>query len=118
MSTEWCRSSCRAEGCWEEGPLPPLSPSQRPVSSPLLTPSHGQEALTTALRGPGSGVPFSSSSWTAVARMGTLWGDMEGVCVGRTGGHSRAGHSWAQASPDGELPWSFNSQLAPHMAGL
>lgn len=35
-----------------------------------------QGTLTAALRGPGSGVPFSSSSWMAVARMGTLWGDV------------------------------------------
>lgn len=26
MRTEWCRSSCRAEGCWEEGLLFPSSP--------------------------------------------------------------------------------------------
>lgn len=37
MSTEWCRSSCRAEGCWEEGPLPALSPSQR---ASLFPPAH------------------------------------------------------------------------------
>ena len=55
----------------------PRSPLlQEPVSSPLCTPPHKQVALTAALRGPGSGVPFSSSSWMDVARMGTLWEDM------------------------------------------
>lgn len=31
------------------------------------------DVLTAELSGPGSGLPFSSSSWIAVARMGTLW---------------------------------------------
>jgi hypothetical protein len=86
MRTEWCRSSCRAEDVGRSrGPaLPLFTPSQGTGLFPLCPPfPEAGDPLTALLRSPDSGVPFSSSSWTAVARMGTLWGDVRE-------GHSKA----------------------------
>lgn len=92
MRTEWCRSSYKAEGCWEEGllfpPLPFLLRGWVP-SAPAHPSLCTGDCLTAALGGPGSGIPCSSSSQTAVARRGTLWGDTREGVVRRVRGHSR-----------------------------
>lgn len=90
--------------CWQEGGcgLPVLTPSQGSGLFPFA--HHLPQAgvpLTVALGGPGSGVPFSSSSWTAVARIGTLWGEAQSGGVGRAGALGRVEHPWAQVSPGG-----------------
>lgn len=93
MRTEWCRSSCRAEGYEEEGLLFPSSPLLRGwvPSAPAHPSLCAGDCLTAALGGLGSEVSCSSSSQTAVARMGTLWGDTRKGVVRRVRGHSRVG---------------------------
>lgn len=91
MRTEWCRASCRAEGCWEEALLFSSSPLLRgSVPSPPAHPPCEQGTVLLQHRRALAQEPPS------LAPPGLLWQEWE-LCgetseEGWWGGHSRVGY--------------------------